>query len=140
MTSSKREELEALIERLEKATGPDRELDAAIAVACLPQRQDAERANHARLPILTENTPGYYEWVEISGVSRRSAPKYSESIDAAIKLIPGRHGWFIENTTLMFLSQVYRLIDIDLPAKRFDGESDYAAIALCIAALRARLP
>lgn len=143
--------IKELIAKLEKATGPDRELDLEIYLALFPDSDLAGVVNNHPRDDTRSRQEGYSWYVDGQAVIYKlidggrcvanggyPLPEYTKLIDVARTLIPSRHGWFIEDTTLMFLSQVYRLIDIDLPAKRFDGESDHAAIALCIAALKAR--
>lgn len=63
-------EIEGLIERLRKTTGPDRELDHAIDFMIL---------RTSRLPVALG----------------RLAPRYSESIDAALRIVPAGLFWHI---------------------------------------------
>lgn len=65
-----------LIERLEQATGPDRELDARIHLAVTPDLSDA---------ITDRFTPGW-----IVGGNRANpieAPAYTASLDATVALV-----------------------------------------------------
>ena len=81
-------DLAELRERLEKASGPDREIDALIALAW--QEPNEHYKQPLRYPILLppENQrPGILERVEISGVSVYSAPKVTGSLDAIVSLI-----------------------------------------------------
>lgn len=100
-------DLTALIERLEKATGPDEVLDEAIFEA------------------LYGNDPLAAPW-----------RKFTASVDAALTLIEG--GWLlhfwdrIDGTRDAVLWRDRRLAEGQHPTSR--------AIALCIAALKARLP
>lgn len=77
-----------LIARLEKATGPDRELDAAIIVATTPTRSTADD-----LIYLTETrsddqcAPGTYWLKQRSGASLHTAPELTASIDSALALV-----------------------------------------------------
>jgi hypothetical protein len=89
-------DIKALIERLEKATGPDRELDAAIWAATLPR--DGVGIDGYGLP-----DGAHYEYrpcedgrVEMlvslngeRGVTRanRPSPEYTASLDAAVALV-----------------------------------------------------
>lgn len=94
-----------LIERLEKATGPDRELDDAIRVACgFPPKP----------------------W------------NYTASLDAALTLVPARAQWTLEQDA----AWVRMLSDDDVDEFQghlFGREGNCTAIALCIAALKARM-
>jgi hypothetical protein len=150
MTPKPKDVLADLIERLKQATGPDREIDLAIHLALYPEGDLARVVKSHPRDEARSRQEGYSWYLDGEAVIYKKIdgdrcvanggyplPEYTKSIDAVVPIIPERHGWFIENTTLMFIAQVYRLIDIDLPAKRFDGEGDYAAIALCIAALTA---
>lgn len=78
------EAIQNLIERCEKATGPDRELDHRI---------------HGALGIVNADGygayPSYEAWVAASIANRWNAPAYTASIDAAVALAEGlshRHG------------------------------------------------
>lgn len=91
-TTASRHDLAALIERLEKATGPDRELDALIF-----------RAIGAPLPKEFCGRPVTLEWddaeqcfvVPIDDMRvRYTPPNYTASLDAAMTLVPG--GWIVE--------------------------------------------
>lgn len=150
MTEVMAAEIEKLIERLEKLTGPDREVDLAIYLALNPESEIARIVNTHPRVAEKEHREGY-SW-HISGdcviCQKREGrnlpytggiplPYFTGLLDHAKTLVPPDHGWFIENTTLTHIAQVYRLIDIDLPAKRFDGDHDIDATALTIAALRA---
>ena len=106
-----------LIARLEAATGPCRELDAAIAEAIgHTVKYDKD---HPR-----DTTP-YYQ--PVPDYSWQPVPTYSASIDAALTLVP---------------STMNATIDTRKPAAAtLGGEWVYAptpALAICIAALKAR--
>lgn len=129
-----------LIERLEKATGPDRDLDLDITLACLPNGENGR----ARLPILAEDVGNHcYEWVEISGVSIRSAPHYTSSIDAALTLVPEGKYWDLsrglpaQTIRHIYWAEVYG-DDNAHDSQHPICPGANPAIALCIAALRAR--
>ena len=93
-----------LIERLEKATGPDRELDRSIHIA------------------IDGNTV---------------VPGYTESLDAALMLVPSWHKWSVACGLLV--QYVARVTQVKDSRDFFDGQCDSTpAIALCIAALKAR--
>lgn len=94
-----------LIERLEKATGPDRELDIAICAALGKTRLD----------------PGF-----------QTAPAYTDSLDAALTLVPEGLGWIISRHDN---GGAYWAEVGDEPWQ-YTGATP--AIALCIPALKAR--
>lgn len=144
--------LTEIISKLEKATGPDRELDLAIYLELHPNSDVARVIKTYPRDDTRSNNEGYSWYIDGQAVIYKMIlggrcvanggypfPEYTKLVDAAIGLVQPRHGWLIESTTLIVLSQVYSLIEFPTPQKRFDGEHDSAAIALCIAALRARL-
>ena len=124
--------IDELIERLEKATGPDRGLDGDIAVCCGEATGYVER--------LGKRDDG---WVS-KGAHHAvvAAPTYTASIDAALTLIPSTQNWSIETdpgghwakTWTMEPSQIFG----GQTWRVRDNESASAAIAFCIAALKCR--
>ena len=110
--------LNELAERCEKATGPDRELDAAIAKALgLPHGRETGWSN-------SEN--GDY-WV----VDECAKP-FTASLDAAMMLVPEGWEWSLENTGGEtfgpFVAKFGQLRDV---------EAKTLPLAICAAALRA---
>lgn len=103
-------DLDELIQRLEKATGPDRELDIAIA--------SAWKQHHSG------------RWSIVN------APYFTSSIDAALTLVP--EGWFMEALHQQPRGWLCYVGSRSNSLARMESEADTAAIALCIAALRAR--
>ena len=107
-----------LAERCEKATGPDRELDAMI---------------HAR-----DGLEGVGYWSD--------APAFTASLDSALTLVPESDDtravfWRLGNdgeggNPGDFKAEV--LVASTYTAKTFSGLADTAPLALCAAALRAR--
>lgn len=125
-------DLSALIIRLEKATGPDRELDAAI--------YSAVSATEGVKPV--KDRPGYvhvpdYEKPELSGV--KPVEFFSASIDAALTLMPENSGGDRYSTKLdLYLSgegSAELLVRGNLVWTKRQATP---AIALCVAALCAR--
>lgn len=107
-----------LIERLEKAMGPDRELDGAIFCACVPRMAEC--------------------WPHWSKQERLNMPpRYTSSIDAALTLVPTIDGerldWLVGFDDDVAIADVSRPHD----ERKFQPGS-MPAIALCIAALKAR--
>lgn len=113
-----------LIERLRNATGPDRQLDEAIATA-IGWTKKPWQAGACWLP------PGGKTTTD----RKTSLPKYTASIDAALTLVP--KGW--TSTIHVTINGGHAEIWANESRHIQDGASLVnAAIALCIAALRAR--
>ncbi len=123
----------ALIERLEKLTGPDRECDVAIFRVLKPEYAGPEwqlygrglrhvnDSSDVRTPEPPERTPGYY----------------TASIDAALTLVPEGMD-YVE--LKRFSDGWYAKVDeASHEPDRFVGYQKPPAIALCIASLRARI-
>lgn len=109
-----------LIERLEKASGPDRELDWRIA-----EKFD-----------IPERWPTSALWPPFMPKSKydKSIPSFTASIDAAVALVervlPGWNWW---------LGGIGRAaVDRKDPHSRFEAINASPAIALCLALLRAK--
>lgn len=127
-----------LIEKLEKATGPDRELDAAIAVELFPIKYVVAIKNF-RIGLVgirndeVQNGYGY--------ISECDAPNFTSSIDAALTLVRDGAEWEIhfwpEGANIG--GAIYRvLVWLNRDTDTRLGQHKSAAIALCIAALKAR--
>lgn len=129
--------LQGLIERLEKCTGPDRELADDVLLACGWTRR-LVASSHPKASERYE--PPYYKWASAAGQSWPtivSRPDPTASIDAALMLVPKTYNLSIGRTVHGFASA-----DIWDPENRateqHGNSSGSIAIALCIAALRAR--
>ena len=83
-----------LIERLEKATGPDRELDAAIWLATTP---GATRRQWSYTHTATGMDCDVDETRDSAG-ALITVPEYTASLDAALTLMP--RGAVLQNLTL----------------------------------------
>lgn len=127
-------DLAALIERLEKALGEDRELDREIAVAIGWQRRDAG--------VLGIHL--YWKWRDWSWAQEDNEhpPRFTSSLDAvAVQAIPQGCFWHVgygrtrDDEPLGGAS----IIEPGSLKTISEAESPSAPIALCIAALRARL-
>jgi hypothetical protein len=107
--------MKELIERLEKATGPNSDLDEAIACFLAPPHP-----KHGK-PI---------------GILYPKA--YTKSLDAALTLVPQHHLWQIkqgiECCAIVWMIEV----DYDDRAAPIGYTTTFPALALCIAALKAR--
>lgn len=131
-------EVMELAERCEKASGPDRELDADIYWA-VERKRALHTYNTAALglPIRPEDAPERLQGGLGRAAVRAMAPRYTESVDAVMWLLPAGMDYELK-------SLAYRKghgATLWEPSSEFNvGRSDAAtaALALCAAALRAR--
>lgn len=116
----KRTELDVLVERLARAAEPDRDIDYDLALSC------DWKVNGGMT--FRQYAMEYPKWV------RRSDewPRYTRSIDAALTLMPERTAWSVQATKATFQA------DCRMRGETVTAQASTAAIALCIAALRAR--
>lgn len=134
------DELLRLAERCEAATGPDRELDAAILVATseglrLPLEGEIDNDDIVLGDVVC--TKGFVG-------SSLSSPDFTNSLDKAVSLVLERWAWLVEYVGV----EPYPPCTADLwvPLQREDGSNfprcsvDAAtpALALCAASLRSR--
>lgn len=125
-------DINALIERLEKATEPDRELDLEIWWHINPHGVRRAYWRGALGP------PRDVGWPLPAGLGRSSALAsvipYTVSVDAALSLVPEGFGWMVQSGAY---AQVFKHCGpwFDSNTK---GHQHPPAIALCLAALRAR--
>ena len=130
--------LPELIAALEAATEPSRELDAeiAIAVRLAPEGPGWWRSKPTWTWKHASHGPNVEPW---------AAPNYTASLDAALTLVPGGLFWGVSAGKLtprepLYGASILAPKDNALGDVLGEGESSAsAAIALCIAALRARL-
>jgi hypothetical protein len=140
-----------LVARLEKASGPDRELDADIAIAVFATVNTEDDLVYARKrsPGNDATHPGHYFIKSRSGAQAHSAPHYTASVDAALTLVP--EGWRFDISNRAPTPHAGRayihngeLIYAGVGGTRnpryqaFENTAASPAIAICIAALRAR--
>lgn len=124
---------EELIEALEKADGPSTKLDEAIH-RCL------------KIPLNKYAVPDGYEDYGPSGDIRYAPNEYTSSIDAALTLVPDRMCWSVERRDNYACAKVFRYDwrlsggprDISYSEEAGHFREPSPAIALCIAALKAR--
>lgn len=120
-----------LAERCERATGPDREMDAAIATALGFAPAGAELRDGSlswKKPAQTERGFNYWKWY----VHR--AATYTASLDAAMTLVPEGHNWAVESDSDGVGAWCY-----DKNAHNTGPQiAATPALALTVAALRAR--
>ena len=122
--------VDGLIERLARATGPDRELDAAIDVVVF--RPSADRVEY--FPDGQRIPSGFY--------NARAIPAYTGSLDAAVTLVPEGWGWGVQSgypyEGRCYPALAYYWILGDDPGVANSVDAAAPAHAICIAALKAR--
>lgn len=122
----------SLIQRLEQLTGPDREVDAEIYRLI---RGDKRPQGFWYFSGLREKGEApETTWIEWS---KRNSPHYTSSIDAALKLVPDGWEWLRESPETMCV-YLPKHEDDKSWAIHITGAHKSPAIALCIAALKAR--
>jgi len=114
-----------LLQRLQKATGPDREIDGDLFMA-FGGAEFESAIERAEMPCGCPRETAVR-------LAKGYAPAYTQSLDAALKLLPGNWSWRIGNTPsgcgFASLGTQKSLQDVD-------GGSP--ALALCIACVMAR--
>lgn len=140
MTPSRGSPSADLIERLERATGEDRELNARIWW-CV-ERTRAERAYWNAAGGLPRALPDVFPTNGLGTIAiAMFAPNYSGSLDAAVSLVPEGWSWSVtyeseKKSSPAFCGSVRRYwTSFDKDHFAFAVSP---AIALCIASLRAR--
>lgn len=152
-------DLASLIERLERATGPDRELDLTIQVAIYPDG-DIAKLMQFRRGLDGKIGMAWDIWGNSGSVvfEKRDAhgncyfnggyplPNYTSSIDAAMTLVPDGCSIVLNIFDVATKPERIHTARVHISSFRVRGEwspgvladSATPAIALCIAALRAR--
>jgi hypothetical protein len=120
--------LSDLISRVEKLTGPDREVDAAIWEAT-EANQDYKSIHHYGGDLVIRYYPGPPE------PTYHRLPRFTASLDAAMTLVPEGRGWVLKSVARTCEAR----ISGEDGTPRFIGASAATpALALAAAALRAR--
>lgn len=135
-------DLKEILDLVEKAETGSRDLDARIAVAAsvdLPSPM-GECKPHLRLPSKSDQcAPGTYWLVQMSGMSLRTAPAYTTSIDSIMEIIcadfPG-NSWEIKTFPRGEMKGSTAAI---LPPRSTESRANTPALAICAAYLRAKL-
>lgn len=132
------DELDALAERVEKLMGQDREIDALIACAVFKTiMTDDDLIYCDPVRKYEECAPGTYWLVQRSGRSLQTALKLTESLDAAMSLVPEGHLWRCGYSR--HVPHNAEVVDYASHKGTFIGESDHSrACALIAACLRAQ--
>lgn len=131
--------MKSLIAKLEAATGADQELDVRLHMALNPDAAILFGAGTANAIWGCYRDVVIEDWPSFSDLARIvRAPRYTSSIDAALTLVQEGFAWTLSThgvTDFEFFASVC------FPDEESDGTPTVhpcAAIALCIAALRAR--
>ena len=128
---TERATLEALLARVLEGTGPDRELDAEIAVALFGGEIIWKTARYTMdaYPARRIQNSAY-----VGGYQNAGVLAYTESLDAALTLVPD--GW----TWARFHSGVFECAMLDDRRALFErGDAATPARALIAACLKARM-
>lgn len=124
-----------LIERLERAEAPSRELDAEIAALV---HVDADGLDFEAFPEPSGKVTIYFP----SKVKQAyAAPRYTASMDAALTLVPVGWEWSLYSAQSGFRPQAQLETEAMRHREGFEPVSAFGAtpaIALCIAALRVK--
>lgn len=142
--------MKELIEKLEKATGPDRELDAHVwsSVCKVADFGPFTLAEGCRAGFDPQDDGSVKLFIYGPGdagpnyVARERSLKFTSSVDAALTLVPEGFPWEVGSdqctgsfSTVCTLTKDRKHIETN---ERGDSGFASPAIALCIAALRAR--
>ena len=121
-----------LIERLEKAEGPDREIDADLVCVCCPGALVSQY-------IASDAEPSVFHAHALGLSDRSDVPAYTSSLDAALSLVerklPGVH-WSVSNAAVKPRANVW----MPQPTRPIMGPYSSGAtpaLAVCLALLRA---
>lgn len=125
-----------LVGRLEKATGPDRELDAQIYCA---------KNGYGFVKFERWNQHAGRLFYSIPGMELHCGsegfPLYTRSIDSALTLVPEGWAWFVERIEGYSEGRARLWIPskrtLGLKIEQVDFEAATPAIAICISALKA---
>jgi len=136
--------MNSLIERLEKASGPDRELDLAIQLEVFPNGEIASLTQYRRgFDGLAGMAWGIYHGGSVAFEKRDDQgrcfynggyqlPHYTSSLDAAMTLVPSEYKVDAQRTNSDGYACVWGF------AGNRSVRAATPALALCIAALKAR--
>lgn len=130
--------LAELIKRLEKATGPDRSIDCLITAALFDPKIMTNPGNHKgegveHKPLSAVIAGGFPVSADLASIA--GSPTYTASIDAAMTLVPGESYWDLRKVSGAHDATIYPYDGVPAQATSF---TDLPALALCIAALKAR--
>lgn len=139
--------IQELIARLEKAAGPDRALDADIAATCkVTTDTDLQRyIGGGAAEYRAEEGHLIRVYVDGAMVFGSEAPRFTSSIDAALTLVPEGFRWGCSRSQEPTKPQRPKFHGWVMPLHSCLADDEFEAwseaspaIALCIAALKAR--
>lgn len=121
-----------LIERVGKAEGPDREIDADLVRTCCPGSRVSQY-------LASDEEPSVFHAHTIGLNDRADVPRYTESLDAALSLVDRMlPGWTRSvDATLPEAGIAVDLYPPDQGSAGVRGDHKIEAIATCLALLRA---
>lgn len=119
-----------LIARLEKASGPDRELANEVLLACGWKINEYGDEGPTRSIEWVNPDPNGIDYLD------GGQPDPTTSIDAAVTLVPDGYGWAVNSDRGRCCANYRHQVTGAKPD--FPTSAATPAIALCIAALRAR--
>ena len=131
--------LEALLARVLEGTGPDRELDAEIAKAFGWIERYEIWWPPEIVKLARKRKRAIYNYKMYSLIQAR---RYTASLDAALTLVPDEKAWTVgQNVHHWYWSASVNALDEDGAPKSigWGGPSNSPALALCAAALQARM-
>ena len=125
--------LVTLIERLEMATGPSRDLDGQIWKIADPEAFERNCGFRGMKYAGHVHTPAEKK-AHVLNAAAKFSPAYTKSLDTALTLVPEDRVWSVSK---IVRAEGYVAV-LDNDGKSHKGSTP--ALALCIASLRARLP
>jgi len=126
------DDLIKLAERVEAATGPDRELDIAIWLGSIANEQQRKLVEQGR------ELHGDGE-ADFRADRMMDGRRYTASIDAALTLVPEGHDWVLLDHRASYGSPYAEVKSGDDRVADHVGRAATPALALTAAALRAHL-
>lgn len=144
-TASAATKLNEIIERLEKATGPDRELDARVwaSVCKVEDFGPFTLAERCRAEFEPQDDGSVKLFIYGPGgagpnyVARERSLKFTSSVDAALTLKPAHAWWTLEpDSCWLHVPEGADILDFYHAFEGRDGKA--TPLAICIAALKAR--
>ena len=129
-------DIQRLVERIEGASGPDRELDCDIALAV-----DGGEIIWLSANGTMDQYPArkYESSMHVGGFGKAPVPCYSSSMDAAISIVPKGRMWRCDFWPARHADKQIGSAFVAIDGETCHGDARTSALALCAAALRARI-
>lgn len=140
-------DLTDIIARLEKCTGPDRELDKAVFEAACLEELFAQYKAQSWFCSIDCNSFGFNTGGEPPVIWCGALPRYTASIEAALTLVPEGYAWQLRRNVSADGDMIYCNAQVWQFSNPRDEETaiywsnsheSAPAIALCIAIFKAR--